>query len=244
MRNQILRQSAVLFSNGKPTPSTGSRHTMDKTIEMEFVQTIYDKISDEWNETRRFPWKKCSKFLDSCEEGDFIVEIGCGNGRNLRPLGKGMSIFGSDISQPLLKFVSCEAQRCCATDTPYRSNVFDKVMSIACIHHMASPERRLSALQELIRISRPGGSILLYVRSNERQDLIHQGACPVGGMESNDITIDWNRGKGSEGVSLPRYHHLFNEDELLLLCKQLPATIESFEQEKDNWVVIMTKELP
>ena len=51
-------------------------------------------------------------------------------------------------------------------------------MSIAVLHHMSTPERRLQALRELFRILRRHreGKLLLYVRSHERQDLIVKGA--------------------------------------------------------------------
>ena len=43
----------------------------------------------------------------------------------------------------------------------------DAVISIAVIHHISTPERRLEALRELYRVARPGGVILVYVWSFE-----------------------------------------------------------------------------
>ena len=52
---------------------------------------------------------------------------------------------------------------------PYRSSVFDSVISIAVIHHLSTVERRVQAIQELCRITRPGGSILVYVWAFEQE---------------------------------------------------------------------------
>jgi ubiquinone/menaquinone biosynthesis C-methylase UbiE len=39
---------------------------------------------------------------------------------------------------------------------PYRSDAFDVVLSIAVLHHLSTKERRLQALSELLRITKPG----------------------------------------------------------------------------------------
>lgn len=58
---------------------------------------------------------------------------------------------------------------------PYRSAVFDSVISIAVIHHLSTIERRVQAVQELCRVTRPGGSLLVYVWAFEqdRKKVIH-----------------------------------------------------------------------
>lgn len=58
---------------------------------------------------------------------------------------------------------------------PYRSAVFDSVISIAVIHHLSTIERRVQAVQELCRVTRPGGSLLVYVWAFEqdRKKVLH-----------------------------------------------------------------------
>lgn len=51
---------------------------------------------------------------------------------------------------------------------PYQSGVFDSVISIAVIHHLSTVERRIQAIQELCRITKPGGCILVYVWAFEQ----------------------------------------------------------------------------
>ena len=50
----------------------------------------------------------------------------------------------------------------------FRSNAFDVCICIAVVHHLSTPERRLVALKELVRIVRPGGRILVSVWAFEQ----------------------------------------------------------------------------
>lgn len=53
--------------------------------------------------------------------------------------------------------------------TKLRSNYFDAVVSIGVIHHLSTEKRRIRALQELERILRPGGKIMIYVWALEQK---------------------------------------------------------------------------
>eukprot|EP01064_Diplonema_japonicum_P024148 TRINITY_DN34642_c0_g1_i1.p1 TRINITY_DN34642_c0_g1~~TRINITY_DN34642_c0_g1_i1.p1 ORF type:complete len:231 (+),score=48.96 TRINITY_DN34642_c0_g1_i1:55-693(+) len=211
---------------------------MEIEIEKE-LQHVYDKIASEWDNTRRHPWRMAREWLSRRVAGEIVGEVGCGNGRNFSGLPEGVVGVGSDTSRELLLFVKgCDVVRCCATQLPFRNESHDHSMSIAVVHHLATPSRRKAAVSELARITKPGGSILLYVRSSEVRDLIHQGALPVQDMPANDIMIEWRR---TTGAPLARYHHLFEKAELFDIVSELPVKLESFEQEKDNWVLVMTR---
>lgn len=47
--------------------------------------------------------------------------------------------------------------------------VQDAAISIAVIHHLASPERRLNAIKELVRILKPKGQALITVWAHEQK---------------------------------------------------------------------------
>ena len=50
-----------------------------------------------------------------------------------------------------------------ATRLPYKNNTFDFAISIAVIHHLSNSKRRLSALNEMIRIIKPWIWIIISV---------------------------------------------------------------------------------
>lgn len=54
---------------------------------------------------------------------------------------------------------------------PFRSSTADFCICIAVIHHLATEQRRIHAIGEIVRILRPGGQALIYVwAKNQQQD--------------------------------------------------------------------------
>jgi SAM-dependent methyltransferase len=51
---------------------------------------------------------------------------------------------------------------------PYRPGVADGALCIAVAHHLASPNRRLRLLRQLLRVLRPGGRALVTVWAVEQ----------------------------------------------------------------------------
>ncbi len=54
---------------------------------------------------------------------------------------------------------------------PYASQRFDAVLSIAVLHHITTPARRIHMLQELLRILRPAGKALVTVWATDQEDM-------------------------------------------------------------------------
>ena len=52
---------------------------------------------------------------------------------------------------------------------PFRSDLFDAVISIGVIHHLSAEKRRIRALQELTRILKPNGQLLICVWAMEQR---------------------------------------------------------------------------
>lgn len=141
------------------------------TLEQQNVHEVYDKIADHFSETRHTPWPQVSEFLDSFEPQSVVLDIGCGNGKYLscNPL---LLSVGCDRAQGLLAVGRRKGQnvfRCDCLVVPVRSSSIDGCISIAVIHHLATKERRLAALQEMARVLRPGGRALVYVWAKDQR---------------------------------------------------------------------------
>ena len=54
---------------------------------------------------------------------------------------------------------------------PYASQRFDAVLSIAVLHHITTPARRIRMLKELLRILRPAGKALVTVWATDQEDM-------------------------------------------------------------------------
>lgn len=80
---------------------------------------------------------------------------------------------GSDTCAQFVTIAREKQHEVCVSDNqrlPYRDGCFDAVISVGVIHHFASPKRRLRALQELARILRPGGRMLVYAWAVEQSE--------------------------------------------------------------------------
>jgi ubiquinone/menaquinone biosynthesis C-methylase UbiE len=96
---------------------------------------------------------------------------GCGNGRYLE-VNESVCKIGCDYSSELVQMAKSRGREVLVCDNmalPLREGCCDAVISIAVIHHFSSHERRVQAIRELARITRPGGRIMIYVWAFEQK---------------------------------------------------------------------------
>ncbi|KAK7054981.1 tRNA methyltransferase, has a role in tRNA modification [Paramarasmius palmivorus] len=102
-------------------------------------------------------------------------------------------------------------------DSVWREGLFDYAISIATIHHLATPERRRRAVQRLLQsVSPKHGRILIYVWATEQDSLskrnIPSNEGEVG--EGVDVFVPWVMNQSKNGEVFNRYYHMFAEGEL------------------------------
>lgn len=138
------------------------------------------------------------------------------------------------------------------------------------IHHLSTTERRIKALNEMIRIMRPGGRGLVTVWAKEQKYknkdsfyISKKTSSSTGEVASADSTsteesssmvhnfgnefqkkdlfVSWRYKGNSEAVFL-RYYHVFEEHELESLFDSVPDArlVESY-YEQGNWCAIFEK---
>jgi tRNA (uracil-5-)-methyltransferase TRM9 len=205
-------------------------------LERRHVHDVYSKIATHFSSTRYKPWPQVADFVQSLAPGSIMVDVGSGNGKNLG-IASHVTAIGCDVTTELLalgRARGLEGLRCDGIRTPFRTGVADAVISIAVLHHFATPARRLCALNELVRIVKPGGRLLIYVWAIEQ-------AKDRGG---SDVLIDWEVHEKYDKAQpvLRRYYHLFRQGELEQLVEQVPgvAVARSY-FDKENWVVELHK---
>lgn len=111
---------------------------------------------------------------DRYKQHDKIFDAGCGNGRNLKWFYKtGYEIHGTEIDQKRLQrcrdaypkqknnFIEAFVEQ-----MPYESNSFDHVICIAVLHFAKDLEHYLTMFNELLRILKPQGSLLIRTATN------------------------------------------------------------------------------
>lgn len=189
-------------------------------IEKTNVIYIYDQIAKSFSNTRSSPWPLVKQYLDNLPIFSYIADIGCGNGVNQS--NNNFMFESLDISESMCNLDEGPKNPIIASaiEIPYRSNTFDHVISIACIHHLSSQSRRKQALSEIFRILKPGGTAFISVWSEQAR------------YGSGDQLIKWKTEKTL------RYYHLFSPKEL---CETFTGYNFIVQEDHNNYFITFTK---
>ena len=127
------------------------------------VKQTYEDIAIEFSNTRYNIWNCVKKFLDKIEKKSIIGDIGCGNGKNMN-YRKDCINIGCDFSTNLVKLCNNKNLNVIIgniLNIPFNDNIFDYTLCIAVIHHLSSKTKRIKAINELLRVTKKGGKILI-----------------------------------------------------------------------------------
>ncbi|KAL5559210.1 hypothetical protein UlMin_035421 [Ulmus minor] len=141
-------------------------------IEKKYVHHVYDAIAPHFSSTRFAKWPKVATFLSSLPPRSLVLDAGCGNGKYLG-LNPDCFFIGCDISHPLIKICADREHEVLVADAvnlPYRTGFGDAGISIAVLHHLSTENRRKKAIEELVRVVKKGGLVLITVWAVEQED--------------------------------------------------------------------------
>lgn len=210
--------------------------------EINEVHKVYDKISKHFSTTRKIIWPKVKEFIDSFDSNSLILDVGCGNSKNMGSR-EDCKYIGLDMCENLMKHG--EDKKNCSfivgncINLPFSDKTFDYVMCIAVIHHLSNEDRRLKSINEINRVLKEGGKALIYVWSYEQDRFKDE--------KSQDVNVKWvlqkkyNKSSNKDEIYY-RYYHLFRKNELESLIKQIKdlCILESGNQ-YDNWYCVVKK---
>lgn len=187
-----------------------------------------------------------------------LLDTGCGDCKyicnHMQKVARSRQnvIIGQDNSDAMLRLHKYpEWNRCCLVRNDicylsmpyfsssflsfYSSNRFDGVLSISVIQHFPSKYKQLEAIQSLVRVCKPGGRILIYVWSFEKED-----RKPRFPSSSHDHFMTWEL--PSSPIPVTRYFYLFQQGELEWLCSYIPS-IRPLRRYFDgkNWCIELQK---
>lgn len=185
------------------------------------MQNAWDDIADAWDRVRRKPVPLAEKLATTWQPGK-ILDIGCGNGRNLVPFAeKTFECVGIDASKKLRDYATAHLRNYTAvlvhadaTSLPFADATFDYVINLAVLHHLP-PAGQKTALAELLRVLKPGGKAAISVW-NKLQWKFAFGA--------KEQQVPWTLDSGKK---VDRYYYFFTFWELKKLLTAAGFTIES-----------------
>ncbi len=193
----------------------------------------YDQMADKFSGTRTFFWRDLEFIKDQINSKSKILDFGCGNGRLLEILkAKNIDYYGTDISQKLIDlarqkypdFAAHIYKNSGAAKLDFPDNFFDVIVSIAVFHHFPSEKYRTEIANELYRIVKPDGKVIVtvwnlwqkkyrkYIWQNFSKKLIGQSK-----LDFLDCQIPF---KNNAGEIFTRFHHVYTLRELKNIFSQ------------------------
>jgi ubiquinone/menaquinone biosynthesis C-methylase UbiE len=129
-------------------------------------------------------------------QGDLILDAGCGTGLTIRGYFRaGIRVVGLDLSRKSLDVCAAKRRdpgillvRGDLAALPFSDGVFDKVLCANAIQHLPSQRLRRTCVQELTRVLRPGGNLVISTHNfslvKRKQGWVKEGR-PGGGTSGS-----------------------------------------------------------
>ena len=214
-----------------------------KEYEKPNQEKIWDNIAAPW---RTYVVKKIpvvEEFLK--DKKGKIIDLGCGNGRNMIPNGD-MEYYGVDFSSGQLKHAEKAIEegqlkaKLFKSDLDklpenFKDEMFDYGLFISTLHCLETSEERENSLKEFYRVLKRGGEGLVSVWNSE--DARFKGV-------KGDIYMSWRE----NNIPYMRHYYLYSKEELIKLLEWVGFKIlEVYSLEKSdrfskkNWIVRVKK---
>ncbi len=198
-------------------------------------KNVWDIIADSWTNLNVKPERVVESYAKKLDVNK-VLDVGCGNGRNLLPfLEKGCRCVGVDSSPMMIEqarrflsrrgYTNTKLLVADARNLPFSNDEFDLVLFIRALHNIKGREERIKALKEARRV---GKKLLLSVWKKFQRRFLF---LLLRNFFSSDVYIPWNY----HGKKLLRYYHLYTKKELMEDLKRAGWKLsELWEDEKGN----------
>ena len=189
------------------------------------VKDFYDRHWQRFDVSRVRIWKCVRDFTSSLVKNSTVLDVGCGNGKNVKYLlDNDIKAYGIDFSEKLVEV--CKRKKLDvkvgnALKIPFDDNSFDNIISIAVIHHLQKEEERIKAINEMIRVCKNNGKILISVWAVEQSGQEVQNRTFVYG----DNLVKWENDE--------RYYFIYDEEHIKEFVKNFNVT--NLVWERGNW---------
>lgn len=222
-----------------------SSTVLEKNMDKEYAKCLvektrndYDKIAKQFSDVRKNVYQETVDLIKKyIKRGDRILDLGCGNGRLYSTIvSEKIDYAGIDFSEELIKIAQKKYPEGDfmvgdILNLPFPDDHFDKIYSIAVLHHIPSKKLRLQGMREIRRVLKPEGFLVLTVWNlRERKNIkkliykfILLKFLNKSKLDFGDILKKW---KGVNNC----YFHCFKKRELESLAKKAELrTVDSGE---------------
>jgi SAM-dependent methyltransferase len=137
------------------------QHALYQAVAHEYDDVFPRHIADHYIE------KRTRLIKDLLPLGGRLLDVGCGTGQLGEAIAaEGYDVFGVDLSAAM---VAKARQRGLhgtsagvTTRLPFAANSFDLALTVATLHHLETPQRVKTTVDEMARVIKPGGFVMLW----------------------------------------------------------------------------------
>jgi 2-polyprenyl-3-methyl-5-hydroxy-6-metoxy-1,4-benzoquinol methylase len=229
------------------------------------MSSCYDIIANDFSKTRAYVWNCVKQFIDNIhlDASTTIMEVGCGNGKNLDYLSKhGFTkdaIHSLDSCQVFVNMVrnkgyNCSLELAQNIDILYPSNYFDYLLCIAVIHHLPTEEERIDTITKCITLLKKGGHALFTTWAFEQSftdscGTVFTTSKPRTFPNAGDNIVSWNKNKIDDGainqinhknkkVVADRYYYIYTYEKWCLLWENVKSRLQMIDNNLDIRITI------
>lgn len=216
------------------------------------IRTTYNKVAVPFVASRIRDWSEFELVLSHIRTTDKVLDAGCAHGRLVPTLlahgVKKENYTGIDISENLIAkaretFSDMQFDIGDVCTLPYESNTFDVVISSAVLHHIPSHKLRIQMIQELLRVTKPGGKIMLLVWNAFHFPHLWkpifssyiQSFFAFGRFDAGDMYLPFF------GKENKRYVHAFTKRSLQKLLEHFPHKKMTLQNTGKNFFILLEK---
>ena len=201
---------------------------------MQVSTQFYENHAAHFSDTRFCIWDVVRDFGNSrFTPNSVVLDVGCGNGKNMNYFKDKCAMVGIDKSENLTSICQSRGLNVACADVsniPYEDNSFDYIICIAVIHHLDSEEKRIEAVNEMLRVLKPGGHALITVWAYESDKYSKKKKFVLG---DNIVSF------GKENAS--RYYYIYDRSMFSNFMNRIQCKDKDFMWERGNWNAIFVK---
>lgn len=151
----------VLLLSKEADRVTGRQQALYDHVAHDYDQVFREHVAEHYLKKRTATVRRLLPF------GGTVLDVGCGTGALAGWIQRaGYDVVGVDASTGML----VEALEngvgavyaAYSTALPFEEGVFDLSLSVATMHHLETPERVAATIEEMGRVVRPGGYVLIW----------------------------------------------------------------------------------